>query len=595
MENIAYEHRGRVANMFSLIKTIKKHYSKMAFAAFCGVIKHLSTIGAAALCAYIVGLAAQGALLEVAGKLFTALGILVVLTALSNFGESFTAHEVAYRILVEFRIRLYSAVEKVCPAILLDMRSGQLASTLMSDVEVLEWFFAHTFSNIFVMVIVDIIILLYLGSLHWLLPLIILAFQIITLIIPFLMKSKADEQGRAVRDGLADANAVTVEGVHGMKEILTLNYKDLYREKNARYMKTLYNAQYAYGKRLGTEGALMEIAVGLAMLTTKLATIYMVFGNLLPFELYTTIVVLSVLCFNPIIEISSMARNFGIITAAADRVYRVLDAEPLVKDEGKDVDTEKLDMDVSFENVSFRYHVNSANAVDNISFNINQGETLALVGHSGAGKTTCANLLLRYWDVNEGSIKIGGTDLRDMSIKNIRGLASAVLQDVYLFNIPIKENIRLGNVNASDEDVILAAKKACAHDFIMSLPDGYDTNVGERGANLSGGQRQRVAIARAILKNSPILILDEAVSNLDTENERDIQQALKEIAKDRTTLVIAHRLSTIMAADKLIVLDNGKIVQAGTHAELIEENGLYKTLIEAQLEKETVNASSRAE
>ena len=584
MEKIISGQRGRVANLLSLVSTIKKHHSKMVFAAFCGVIKHLSTIGAAALCAYIVGLAAQGELLERAGWLFTVLGILVVLTALSNFGESFTAHEVAYRILVEFRIRLYSAVERVCPAILLEMRSGQLASTLMSDVEILEWFFAHTFSSVFVMVIVDAIILAYLGSLHYLLALIILSFQILTLVIPFFMKKRADEQGKTVRDSLADANAVTVEGVHGMKEILTLNYKDLYHEKNERYMKTLYQAQLAYGKRLGTEGSLMEIAIGLAMLTAKITTIYMVFGNLLPFELYTTIVVLSVLCFNPIIEIGSMARNFGIITAAADRVYQVMESEPLVKDEGKDMDIGNLTMDVSFENVSFRYHAAASNAVENISYKISRGETLALVGHSGAGKTTCANLLLRYWDVDNGCIRIGGTDIREMSLKNIRGLTSAVLQDVYLFNIPIRENIRLGNVGASDEDVERAAKRACAHEFIMSLPDGYDTNVGERGANLSGGQRQRIAIARAILKNSPILILDEAVSNLDTENERDIQQALKEISRDRTTLVIAHRLSTIMAADKLVVLDNGKIVQTGTPADLIQERGLYKTLVKAQLE-----------
>ena len=591
MNNNESQQRGRVANMLSLVKTIKKHYLKIGFAAFCGVIKHLSTIGAAALGAYVVGLAVQQKLLDTAGTLFLTLGILVVVMALSNFGESFTAHEVAYKILVEFRIRLYSAVEKVCPSILLNMRSGQLASTLMSDVEILEWFFAHTFSNVFVMVIVDFIILVYLGSLHWLLAVIILAFQIVTLTIPFIMKRKADEQGRLVRDRLADANAVTVEGVHGMKEILTLNYKELYRKKNERYMKSLYSAQLAYGKRLGTEGSLMEITVGLAMLTAKLATVYMVFGNLLPFELYTTIVVLSVLCFNPIIEISNMARNFGIITAAADRVYRVMETEPLVHDSGKEADTARFEKTVSFEGVSFRYRDTAENAVENISFSIDKGETVALVGHSGAGKTTCANLLLRFWDVNEGSIKIGGVDLRDMSLSNTRGLTSAVLQDVYLFNISIKENIRLGNVGASDEDVISAAKKACAHSFIMSLPDGYDTNVGERGANISGGQRQRIAIARAILKNSPILILDEAVSNLDTENERDIQAALKEVARDRTTLVIAHRLSTIVSADKLIVLDNGRIVQSGTHTELIEQEGLYRTLVEAQLEKEAVGFS----
>lgn len=578
-----------MTNMLSLVKTVKAHYFKMGLAAFSGVIKHLSTIGTAALGAYIVGLAAQGRLLDVAGMLFMILGILVVVTAVAYFGESFTAHVVAYRILVEFRIRLYAAVEKVSPAILLNMRSGQLASTLMSDVEVLEWFFAHTLSNVFVMVIVDAIILTYLGTLHWLLALIILFFQVITIIIPFILKKKADEQGKLVRDSLADANAVTVEGVHGMKEILTLNYKDRYRDKNERYMQRLYKAQLAYGKRLGAEGSLMEIAVGLTMLTVTLATIFMVFGNLLPFELYTTIVVLSVLCFNPIIEISSMARNFGMITAAADRVYRVLDTEPLVTDHGRHIDTDRLDKDVSFGHVSFRYRADQNNAVEDINFQIKKGETLALVGHSGAGKTTCANLLLRYWDVDKGSIKIGGTDLREMSLSNIRSLTSAVLQDVYLFNIPIKENIRFGNVGASDEEVISAAKKACAHEFITSLPDGYDTNVGERGTSLSGGQRQRIAIARAILKNSPILILDEAVSNLDTENEREIQSALKELSRDRTTLVVAHRLSTIMAADKIIVMDKGKIVQAGTHAELIRQDGLYRTLVKAQLEEEGAN------
>ena len=224
-------------------------------------------------------------------------------------------------------------------------------------------------------------------------------------------------------------------------------------------------------------------------------------------------------------------------------------------------------------------------AVEDVSFSIRKGETLALVGHSGAGKTTCANLLLRYWDVDSGSITVGGVDLRDMSLNNVRDLVSAVLQDVYLFNIPIKENIRLGSPEATDEDIVRAAKLACAHDFIMSLPDGYDTNVGERGANISGGQRQRIAIARAILKDSPILILDEAVSNLDTENEKEIQQALKEVSKDRTTLVIAHRLSTIMSADKILVLDKGKVVQSGTHEELIRQEGIYRTLVSAQMDQ----------
>lgn len=577
--------RGRVRNMLSLVGTIKNHHGKMIFAAASGVVKHLSTIGSAALGAYIVGLAAKGELLPVARPLFIILGILVVLTGFSYFGESFTAHDVAYRILAEFRIKLYDCVERVCPAILLDMRSGQLASTLMSDVEILEWFFAHTFSSVFVMLIVDLIILVYFATLHWLLAVIILFFQILTIVIPFILRKKADAQGKILRDSLADANAVTVEGVHGLKEILTLNYRDRYGVKNEFYMGRLYRAQQNYGRRVGTESAVTEIVIGIAMLVAKLATIYMVFGDMLPFELYTTIVILAVLCFNPIIEISTMARNFGIITAAADRVYRVMEAEPLVKDTGKEIDLDSIDKTVRFDHVSFRYKETADNAVEDVSFSIRKGETLALVGHSGAGKTTCANLLLRYWDVDSGSITVGGVDLRDMSLNNVRDLVSAVLQDVYLFNIPIKENIRLGSPEATDEDIVRAAKLACAHDFIMSLPDGYDTNVGERGANISGGQRQRIAIARAILKDSPILILDEAVSNLDTENEKEIQQALKEVSKDRTTLVIAHRLSTIMSADKILVLDRGKVVQSGTHEELIRQEGIYRTLVSAQMDQ----------
>ncbi|MGM9534052.1 MAG: ABC transporter ATP-binding protein, partial [Intestinibacter sp.] len=314
-------------------------------------------------------------------------------------------------------------------------------------------------------------------------------------------------------------------------------------------------------------------------------SIWLVFTGQLEFEWYSTIVILSVLTFNPIMEISNMARNFGLIVAASNRVFKVLESEPLVKDTGKDVDIDTLSKDVSFENVSFKYRDDLDYAIKDVSFDIKPGEMVALVGHSGAGKSTCINLLLRYWDVNEGSIKIGGKDLRELSLDNIRNLTSAVLQDVYLFNISIKENIRLGNLNATDEEVISAAKQAFAHDFIMDLPDGYDTNVGERGTQLSGGQRQRIAIARALLKNSPILILDEAVSSLDTENEKKIQESLDKIYKDRTTLVVAHRLSTIMSADKLVVIDDGKVIQVGSHDELIKQDGFYKQLVSSQFTK----------
>ena len=578
---------GRVKSMFRLLKYLRPYHRNMIFGIICGIGQHLSNIAISCIGAYMVGLAVQGMLLDQLSGLLIALSITIGLRVILSYGEGYLNHEVAFHILADFRIKLFDIVEKVSPTILLNMRSGQLASTLMSDVEVLEWFFAHTFGSVMVAFVVPIVTLVFMGCLCWYLPLIMIVLLAIMVIIPFIMKKKADAQGKVVREALADANAVAVEGLQGMKEILSLNYREAYREKNDSYMKKVYKAQWKYGKRLGLEGGLLQTCVGFAMMAVMALAVFTILQGNLGREWYAVVILLAGLTFNPVMEICNMARNFGLILASSNRVFSVLESDPPVKDTGKDVDISELNPEIKFEAVSFRYRDDLSDALNNVSFTVKPGQRVAIVGHSGAGKTSCINLILRYWDVNSGSVKIGDMDVRDMSLKSLHTMISAVTQEVYLFHSSIKENIRLGRMDATDEEVEQAAKAALAHDFIISFPDGYDTIVGERGSSLSGGQRQRIAIARAFLRNSPILLLDEAVSNLDSENENEIQKALSTIYSTKTTLMVAHRLSTIMSADYLLVMKDGRLVQQGTHDELIRQKGYYRELIAGQYEKDS--------
>ena len=238
---------------------------------------------------------------------------------------------------------------------------------------------------------------------------------------------------------------------------------------------------------------------------------------------------------------------------------------------------------IDFDDVGFSYGLGEPQALEDVSFSVEPGHTVALVGRSGAGKTTCANLMMRFWDPVSGAVRLGGHDIRDFKIDELREQIGLVSQDTYLFNASIRENIRLGRLDATDEEIEEASRQANAHDFVTSFPDGYDTMVGERGMQLSGGQRQRISIARALLKNAPVLVLDEATSHLDAVNERQVRQALERLMEGRTTLVIAHRLSTIRDADRIVVLDDGHAVEQGDHHQLLERHGLYSQLVSTQL------------
>src|SRR5690625_4890653 len=268
--------------------------------------------------------------------------------------------------------------------------------------------------------------------------------------------------------------------------------------------------------------------------------------------------------------------------ASIDRVFEFYNEDYDIKDKEDAIALDNVQGKVDIENVSFYYDKEEGNVLNNVNLNVKQGETIALVGMSGGGKSTLISLIPRFYDVTEGSIKVDGIDIRDVQARTLRDNIGMVLQDNILFSESIASNIRMGNPDATDEEVIQAAKAANAHDFIMDLPYGYDTLVGERGVKLSGGQQQRVAIARVFLKNPPILIFDEATSSLDLESEHSIQKAMVRLASDRTTFIVAHRLATITHADRIVVIEHGEIQEIGTHGELMAKQGAYFDLYEVQ-------------
>ena len=314
------------------------------------------------------------------------------------------------------------------------------------------------------------------------------------------------------------------------------------------------------------------------------AAIHVSRGDLDP-ACYPVAITLAIFIFVPILAIASVAQNLGIVFASAERAFHLL-REPAPVSDAPEATPPDSDVDprVTFAGVTFGYPGGGAPALQDVSLEIAPGETVALAGHSGAGKTTCASLLRRFWDADSGTIAIGGHDVRQLPQSSLQELIAWVPQDIYLFNTSLQENIRIARPGATDAEVENAARTALAHGFISEMPRGYDTVAGERGVRMSGGQRQRIAIARALLKDSPVLVLDEAVSSLDTRNEQELNLALHAVRQGRATLVIAHRLSTIRSADRIVVLEEGQVVEQGTHYGLLAHGRVYRSLIAAQTE-----------
>jgi len=557
----------------------------MSLAVISEILRQVSGIGVAVLGAALFARAVAGTAIEELYPYAAAMIILGLARGTFGYLGPYLSHVAAFRILVDLRDEFFWAIEPLAPAKLARRRTGDLVSTAVSDIELLELFFAHTAGPAVVAFIVPIIALTALATINLLLAEALLIFLILLILMPRLAFWLGTTLGERLRGQQALLNSQELDTIQGMKAILSFGYSRQRLEELSENSATLLALQARQARNIGLQSAAKISIVSAGILAVLLCASILVRQNSLAPGFLPITMILASSVFLSITSVVEISKQLSLTRAAARRLFLLLDEQPAVRDEsGLDpaVPIESIEPSISLQDVSFRYAPDEPLILSSISLEIPAGSTVALVGTSGAGKSTVINLMLRFWDPEAGRILLGGSDLRRYPMMQLRRLFSVVSQDVFLFSDSIRENIRLGRPEASDAEVEEVASRARIHDFIITLPQGYDTLVGERGVRLSGGERQRIAIARALLKGAPILVLDEATSSLDAENERAIKEALMERREGRTTIMIAHRLSTVVDADWIFVINGGRVVEQGRHEDLIARKGRYARLVEAQ-------------
>ncbi|MBM4272374.1 MAG: lipid A export permease/ATP-binding protein MsbA [Deltaproteobacteria bacterium] len=556
-----------------LLKLAKPHLSKFFFATLCMLVVGAST----AILAALVKPVLDDIFIKQDARMLTLIPVAILaiyfIKMLCSYGQTVIMSFIGQRVVTDLRNELYDHIQRQSLAFFTNHPTGTLMSRITNDVGLIQGAVSEAVTSLFKdsFTIVGLIILIFYRD--W--KLAIIAMFVFPLTIYPIAKFGTMMRNVATRTQVTMGSLTSLlqETISGTRIVKAFGMEEYEGKRFAKENEDLFKLFMKSVSIRAISSPLMEFLGGVAIAIIVLYGGYEVLrGNSTPGNFFSFLTAL-IMLYEPVKRLTNVNNTIQQGVAGAERVFGIIDTVPDIRNEPDAMDLPKISQDIDIKNVTFCY--NETPVLKNINLSIRAGEVVAFVGMSGGGKTTLVNLIPRFYDVKEGQILIDGHDIRHVTIGSLRGQIGIVTQQTILFNDTVRNNIAYGSIEKSDEDIVRAAQAANAHDFIMNLPDGYNSVIGELGTKLSGGERQRISIARALLKNAPILILDEATSSLDTEAEMEVQDALETLMKGRTTLIIAHRLSTIRNAHRIIVLANGEIVEEGTHESLLEKRGEY--------------------
>lgn len=577
-ENInTTKRRSAIRIMGSLIDLVKPLLHIMLAAIILGTLGYLCAIFLTILAGQVI---VHGLLTGAAGiivpvdnmwlafvpvkTIITVMIVIAVLRGILHYAEQYCNHFIAFKLLAIIRHKVFASLRKLCPAKLEGRDKGNLISIITTDIELLEVFYAHTISPIAIATLTSMVMVIFIGRYHWLAGMLALAaYLIVGVAIPMWNGKRGSQKGMEFRTSFGELNSFVLDSLRGLDETIQYGQGEKRKEQMSERSKNLAGIQKSLSKMEGSQRSFTNMVILLASFGMLALTIWLYDKGAIGFEGILTCTIAMMGSFGPVVALSSLSNNLNQTLASGERVLSLLEEIPLVEEIPGDVETpgtESVEHEFTgaeAENVTFAY--DNEVILDNYSLKMQTGKITGIHGASGSGKSTLLKLLMRFWDVQDGSVSVDGTDVRKIPIRYLRDMESYVTQETHLFHDSIANNIEIAKPGASREEIMEAAKKASIHDFIMTLPKEYDTEVGELGDTLSGGEKQRIGIARAFLHECPLILLDEPTSNLDSLNEGIILKSLKESARKKTVVLVSHRVSTMNVADVVYEMENGRI------------------------------------